>query len=635
MYVVPIKKILDPSFGFGDRIRSHEELKAEGLLVVYEEDMQGEVLFCSHTWLRRSHPDSVNGIKLTLLKQVLQRAVDGKLEIKPAWQCELVYGKAARDLRMHAPDMRRDLADGYVFFDYCSIPQADPEAQKRAIASLVNYVNASAYFMCLAGPWTHEDGSSRDDLAWSGRGWCRMELTANALSVSAKPVILACSPTRIVTLAPAGAIGREFMVAARVGHGAFTVEADKKVLGPVLHGLITARKALALADGDMIAYRTLHAATNWLLDGCGVAEPAPEPYDEWMAAMHFKTAKDKSRGTGVTPLYYAIMAGRADLVDTLLERGAKMDCNCKRNVPAWGIMQGALPLVAAASFARDGSVIAVLLHYGANPRQRFSPLGDNALLAATIVGNVEGVRALMRHDATLADEPLGLGCQPFFQLWATGHPRMFETLRNEYPRQLETTVRNLDTARLGGFGLCGYAIANNAAHLDLLTATLEMGEPVDRYSPKVKGFFRPVIGIMSLYASLRPISKLPQFAFVISYLFRSSAVHFAAAFGNMQALNFLIERGADIHSKANPKGMTPLILAAIGGHDDVCERLLVQGAKVGAKDRSGRTALSYAKRLGHEAVTRRLIALTSDVPPAATSKPVQATVVLDSTSQIV
>ena len=33
-----------------------------------------------------------------------------------------------------------------------------------------------------------------------------------------------------------------------------------------------------------------------------------------------------------------------------------------------------------------------------------------------------------------------------------------------------------------------------------------------------------------------------------------SAVHFAAAFGNMQALNFLIERGADIHSKANPKG---------------------------------------------------------------------------------
>ena len=88
-----------------------------------------------------------------------------------------------------------------------------------------------------------------------------MELTANALSASAKPVILACSPSRIVTHPPSGAIGREFLFSARVGHGAFTVDADKVILGPVLHGLITARKALALAEGDMTAYRTLHAAT--------------------------------------------------------------------------------------------------------------------------------------------------------------------------------------------------------------------------------------------------------------------------------------------------------------------------------------------------------------------------------------
>ena len=99
MYVVPIKKILDPSFGFGDHIRSHEELKAEGLLVVYEEEMESAVLFCSHTWLRRSHPDNAKGIKFALLKKVLQRAVDGQLELKPAWQCDLVYGKAARAFR--------------------------------------------------------------------------------------------------------------------------------------------------------------------------------------------------------------------------------------------------------------------------------------------------------------------------------------------------------------------------------------------------------------------------------------------------------------------------------------------------------------------------------------------------------
>ena len=62
-----------------------------------------------------------------------------------------------------------------------------PEAQRRAIASLVSYVSTCAYFMCLAGPWTHEDGSPRDDLAWFDRGWCRMEGVSNYLSPQQKP----------------------------------------------------------------------------------------------------------------------------------------------------------------------------------------------------------------------------------------------------------------------------------------------------------------------------------------------------------------------------------------------------------------------------------------------------------------
>ena len=75
----------------------------------------------------------------------------------------------------------RALTSTLALRSYASIPQADPEAQGRAIASLVNYVNASAYFMCLAGPWTHEHfGTPRDDLAWSGRGWVRVATATRA-----------------------------------------------------------------------------------------------------------------------------------------------------------------------------------------------------------------------------------------------------------------------------------------------------------------------------------------------------------------------------------------------------------------------------------------------------------------------
>ena len=79
---------------------------------------------------------------------------------------------------------------------------------------------------------------------------------------------------------------------------------------------------------------------------------------------------------------------------------------------------------------------------------------------------------------------------------------------------------------------------------------------------RLRKAINPIIKIISLFARLRPIRKLPEFVFVLSYLFRSSNLHFAAYFGNLPSLDLFISHGADIHSTANPKGMTPLILAA-------------------------------------------------------------------------
>ena len=70
---------------------------------------------------------------------------------------------------------------------------------------------------------------------------CRMEMTANALSPSTKPIILACSPTRIVTIGPGGHVGREYLVSARVGHGAFSVDSDKAALAPCMPALAPRR----------------------------------------------------------------------------------------------------------------------------------------------------------------------------------------------------------------------------------------------------------------------------------------------------------------------------------------------------------------------------------------------------------
>ena len=190
-----------------------------------------------------------------------------------------------------------------------------------------------------------------------------MEQTANMLSPHSKPIVVATSPTRIFTYPPGGHSGRDWLRSARVGHGAFTVEADKVAIGPYLRQLIAARKALALSEGDMDLYRTLHAATLWLLDGCEVAMPPEETFeeeetvDDWLATMRFDTAKDKALGSGLTPLHFAVMTGRVDLVEALLDGGAAVDASAEQAVAHIYVMKGFTPLFLAGVFARNGAVI--------------------------------------------------------------------------------------------------------------------------------------------------------------------------------------------------------------------------------------------------------------------------------------
>ena len=180
----------------------------------------------------------------------------------------------------------------------------------------------------------------------------------------------------------------------------------------MLRDLISARKRLALADSDIVMYRVLHAGASWLLDGCGIAEPGPEPYEEWMVAMRFETPKDNVRGSGHTPRHFAAMTGRADLVEALLDRGAPIGAKYKKDDPHFTMLAGIKPLANASTFARDGSIIELLLRRGANPREQEHHFGLSSIHVACAGGNMDGVGALMRHDETLGDFRTHFGALP-------------------------------------------------------------------------------------------------------------------------------------------------------------------------------------------------------------------------------
>ena len=79
--------------------------------------------------------------------------------------------------------------------------------------------------------------------------------------------------------------------------------------------------------------------------------------------------------------------------------------------------------------------------------------------------------------------------------------------------------------------------------------------------------------------------------------------------GNLDVVRALVAANANM----NPKGWTPLIYAATGGHDAVATFLLQRGADINAVSPNGTSALMMAIREGHVETARLLIGRGADV----------------------
>lgn len=87
-----------------------------------------------------------------------------------------------------------------------------------------------------------------------------------------------------------------------------------------------------------------------------------------------------------------------------------------------------------------------------------------------------------------------------------------------------------------------------------------------------------------------------------------TALHYAAASGNLAILRRLLEESAYIDAES-PNRTTPLMMAARGGHRDAVKLLLDEGADVALKNEAGLSAADFARAQGFLSLAQELDAV--------------------------
>ena len=615
MWVLPIANAVEVTSRDGD-LPCHEDLQKEGLLVQYDPRTMNKCLFFSHTWLRNKHPDNEAGVKKALMNSILHGICKSEVAFHAYWFASVVHYQKDKPPQQ----VSADFAGGFVWLDWWAIPQHDPASQGLAIQSIPTYVACTHAFIVLAGPWVHENGSVRDLLAWNGRGWCRMEQVCNALSPIVKPVICATSASSVKNFGPAEVLGRMWFNEV-VGRGAFAVEADKYALRTVIQRMIQRRQATALRAGSLLWFRVLQSLTTQILAGTEPAgsadEEAPPPLAEWLKLLRFESIYDGVKD-GHTPLRYAVIEGRVDLVKEILQAQPRVDVHAPLKKAGVELMFNLMPkltLLHQAAMSQhgeaSGEIITLLLDAKANPRslsadQRWTPLH----LACTS-DNRAAITALMKHDPTLCKMQIIAGVECFQRCAIGGSHTTMRWIIEQYPSYVLPQLKGLAPCGMS-WPLAAVFEENSAEMLELL---LEHGANLNvddgSWLPamvKKNVLLRNIFPLIMRNGSRakKPSGLIGHFGFCL----RTTPLHVAAFTGNLRSLDVLLRNGAVVEGPRTTihwHKCSPLHCAAAGGHDAIVDRLLLANpAFAYAKDRYGKTAAWWAERRGHSRLAQKL-----------------------------
>mmetsp|Transcript_36354 Transcript_36354/g.83851 ORF Transcript_36354/g.83851 Transcript_36354/m.83851 type:complete len:377 (-) Transcript_36354:224-1354(-) len=329
MHVVPLDVFLSLC-----RLKPFQELLQEGALIKFHAQL-GNVIFVSHQWLKKRHPDPYFQ-QTRVLQEALRNLLSGRVRLEPEVSLAELQAKPL-----------------FLWYDYISCPQLlaandDPSvvaSLHNAVDSIPGYVQQSTFFVILAPPVQHlETGSLLGYESWQARGWCRLERAARSLALEAMVAPIVVEGPKTLHMAP-----HVQTMLQPVGKGEFRSENDKAKAASLLESLVSRKLQFYRDIGDVRRYRMLLSTKHIYLQDL--------PMDDDGARRQFSSHTPAVSGRRASALQQTLVARRlaehGDTLPPLDETRAGYVMISQNSRPLWGEEHG-IAADARAGNQKDG-----------------------------------------------------------------------------------------------------------------------------------------------------------------------------------------------------------------------------------------------------------------------------------------